>query len=96
MEILDYDGINWQKYKDKKGGSGIINYSAGETLIWVEYRTGQIYLYTDEVTGKDAIYEMKQKATEGVSLGTFINQSSFRKKYAAAYELKKGRYIKIK
>jgi hypothetical protein len=96
MESLDYDKINWQKYKDKKGDSGIINYSAGEVLMWIEYKTKQIYLYTDDVTGNDAILEMKQKAAEGIGLGTYINKSSFRKKYAAAYELKNGQYVKIK
>lgn len=70
-----------EQYKNLAGNSGVVAYENGSDFIRVQFGDGGIYLYTYESAGARAIERMKQLATQGRGLNTFIN-TSVRKAYA--------------
>ena len=61
--------------------SGVVAYAIHDTYIDVEMRSGSVYRYSEAVTGKDSVKEMKRLALAGKGLATYIS------KYArGAYE----------
>ena len=68
-------------YSNIDGDSGVKSYEYGEEYIRVEFSTGAIYLYTNEITGTKNIQMMKKLADSGEGLNAFIN-TTVRKSYA--------------
>ena len=62
------------RYKDLSGGSGVVSYKTGPDHIAVEFKSGDMYLYTYKKPGKVAVEEMKKLAASGRGLSTFISQ----------------------
>lgn len=60
-------------YKNQNGGSGILAYNIGPDFIQVQFRTGRIYLYTYASAGSGNVERMKQLASQGSGLNSFIN-----------------------
>ena len=63
-----------QPYKDPRGNSGVTAYESGLDYIDVQFRDGARYRYTYQVPGAEHVKAMKQLASEGQKLATYINQ----------------------
>ena len=62
-----------ERYKNLSGGSGIVAYESGTDFIRVQFSSGSVYLYTYESAGSESIEEMKELASKGEGLNSFIN-----------------------
>jgi len=94
-EILDYKKISWTLYNARKK-AGVVKFSYGDGFIWIEFNDGRIYLYTEKVSGIDAINRMKQLAEQGEKLSTFINQNDkVRDNYVTRYAWRDGAFRKF-
>ena len=71
-----------QRYKDPHGTSGVTAYQAGPDYIDGQFRNGPRYRYTYQIPGIQHVEAMKQLASEGQKLATYINQH-VREHYAA-------------
>ena len=63
-----------QRYNDPRGNSAVTAYEAGPNYIDVQFRDGPCYRYTYQVPGAQHVEAMKQLASEGQKLATYINQ----------------------
>ena len=63
-----------EPYKNLSGDSGVEAYELGTDFIRVQFRSGGLYLYTYETAGKENVETMKEHATAGRGLATFISQ----------------------
>lgn len=57
-------------------------YEIGEDYIKVKFRSGGVYLYNYSAPGRDNVERMKELATAGKGLSTFISRY-VREDYAA-------------
>ena len=64
-----------EPYANKSGKSGIAAYENGADYILVKFISGETYRYTYRSAGKRAIEAMKQFASAGKGLSTFISQT---------------------
>ena len=71
-----------KKYGDPCGNSGVYAYEIGPDSITVQFKSGDLYLYDHEITGRSAVERMKRLAVTGTGLATYISQT-VRKNYAA-------------
>ncbi|UEG52566.1 hypothetical protein LLH06_16545 [Mucilaginibacter daejeonensis] len=62
------------RYRDLSGNSGVVAYRIGTDHIAVEFRSGDMYLYTYHKPGKVAVEDMKRLAEAGRGLSTYISQ----------------------
>ena len=69
-------------YQNRGGASGIAAYGTGPDSITVRFKDGHVYHYDNAVTGADNIVTMKQLATSGQGLNSFIN-TKVKSKYAS-------------
>lgn len=60
-----------QSYENKD--SGISRYEIEQGSIRIEFKTGEVYLYTEASAGPKAILRMHQLACAGEGLNTYIN-----------------------
>ncbi len=72
-----------QKYKNKKGNSGVVAYQMGTDFIKVKFKDGNIYKYTFSSAGNENISKMKELAMIGEGLSTYISTT-----VKDAYEIK--------
>jgi hypothetical protein len=70
-----------ERYRNLGGDSGIVAYESGPDFIRVQFSDGAIYLYTYASAGAQNIEYMKQLASSGQGLNSFINRA-VRKAYA--------------
>lgn len=68
-------------YKNLSTNSGVTAYEIRNDSIVVEFKSGDKYLYTYHVPGKDAVEAMKVLATKGIGLSTYISKA-IRGRYA--------------
>ena len=62
-------------YKSKSGkNSGVTGYQAGKDYIIVQFKSGEVYKYTNASAGIEMIEKMKKLAAANVGLSTFISQ----------------------
>ena len=69
------------QYKNLSAESGILAYESGDDFIRIQFQDKEVYLYTNESSGKEHIDQMKILAEKGRGLNTYINQH-VRKNYA--------------
>lgn len=74
-----------ERYKNLGGDSGVAFYEIGHESITVQFSTGAIYLYNYRSAGQNHIEKMKELATTGHGLNSYI------KKYANRSYAKKIR-----
>jgi len=68
-------------YKNLSGNSGISHYQTGTDFIRVKFKGNHtVYTYSNLVTGKRYVDEMKRRAEKGIGLGTYISQNEQVKK----------------
>lgn len=70
-----------EPYRNVGGDSGVVAYESGPDFMRVQFSDGSIYLYTYASTGHQNIEQMKQVASNGQGLNSFIN-TTVRKAYA--------------
>ena len=70
-----------QSYRNLGGDSGVSGYETSEDSITVRFSDGSVYLYTYHSAGMSNIEYMKQLASAGQGLNSFINRH-VRKRYA--------------
>ena len=63
-----------EKYATRTGDSGITAFETGADYIIVQFIGGDKYRYTYRSAGKRHIEKMKQLATDGKGLSTYISQ----------------------
>jgi hypothetical protein len=80
MESNEHFMISWTSYGN--GNSGIKRYSMGDDFIWLDFGSTDVYLFNYEVTGKDAVEQMKMFAMVGMKLTSFLNVSGVKNRYA--------------
>lgn len=64
-----------ERYGNLSGGSGIVAYESGPDFIRVQFSSGSVYLYTYESAGPENIELMKELASKGEGLNSFINMA---------------------
>lgn len=62
-------------YKNLSTDSGVTAFEIGDDNIIVEFKSGDKYLYSYAVPGKDAVEAMKVLATKGIGLSTYISKA---------------------
>ena len=62
-----------ERYGNLGGNSGVVAYENGPDFIRVQFSTGSIYLYTYASAGAQNIEQMKELASGGEGLNSFIN-----------------------
>ncbi len=70
-----------ERYKNLSGGSGVVAYESGPDFIRAQFASGSVYLYTYESAGSENIELMKELASKGEELNSFIN-TTVRSNYA--------------
>ena len=66
-----------QPYKSKSGkNSGVARYQAGKDFIIVQFKSGEVYKYTNASAGIEVIEKMKKLAAANNGLSTFISQKN--------------------
>ena len=73
------------RYKNLEGHSGVVAYEEAPGAIAVRFVNGDSYVYTDAVTGRGTVEQMKALARRGRGLSTFIAQF-VRERYADKVE----------
>jgi len=70
------------KYLNRSGNSGVYAYETESDQILVQFTDGSVYLYNYSVPGIDEVEHMKQLATSGLGLNSYIGRN-IRKRYAS-------------
>ena len=70
-----------EHYGNLSGGSGVVAYESGPDFIRVQFSSGSVYLYTYESATPENIEIMKELASKGEGLNSFIN-TTVRSNYA--------------
>lgn len=65
---------NMITYKNLSGNSGIKAYEIGDDSITVQFNSGDTYVYSYTVPGRDAVEAMKILAVKGIGLSTYISK----------------------
>lgn len=73
--------VSWTDYSNG-AGSGVKRYALGEDFIWLDFGSSDVYLFTHEVTGEQAVEQMKIFARVGMKLTSFLNISGVKNRYA--------------
>ncbi|KAF3461436.1 hypothetical protein ACI2S5_22455 [Ralstonia nicotianae] len=68
-----------EPYKNLSGKSGIAYYKIGDDHIWVQFFNGKYrnYRYSNASAGADNIAQMKQLASDGQGLNSFIVKNPY-------------------
>jgi len=59
-----------KRYLNLQGDSGVVAFEMGRDYIKILFRGGEVYLYTNAITGWKHVAEMKKLAVEGRGLST--------------------------
>jgi hypothetical protein len=63
-----------KQYGKRDSESGVVAYEIGLDSITIEFKSGNVYLYSYASTGKATVETMKQLATKGSGLSTYISK----------------------
>ncbi|TRW25165.1 hypothetical protein FMM05_07615 [Flavobacterium zepuense] len=63
-----------KRYKNLEGHSGVTGYEITPDAIAVQFNNNAVYRYTYASAGKRVIEKMKQLATAGKGLSTYISR----------------------
>ena len=69
------------KYKNLGGKSVIASYIIRKDAVTIRFTDHSVYIYNNQVTGRENVGKMKELAVAGKGLGTFVN-ASVKDKYA--------------
>lgn len=80
MESNEHFIVSWTAYGN--GKSGIKRYALGDEFIWVDFGGSNVYLFDYNITGQEAVEQMKLFARAGMKLTSFLNVSGVKNRYA--------------
>ncbi len=63
-----------ERYRNLGGTSGVVAFEIAQDSITIQFKNGWFYLYTDQSTGTANITKMRQLATNGQGLNSFISR----------------------
>ena len=63
-----------KRYRNLDGHSGVTAYECGDGFIRIRFVNGDVYEYTDEVTGRAHVAHMRQLAHAGLGLATYVSR----------------------
>ncbi|MEO6798972.1 MAG: hypothetical protein ABI178_03445 [Rhodanobacter sp.] len=63
-----------KRYRNLDGHSGVTAYECGEDCIRIRFVNGDVYEYTNEVTGREHVANMQQLAHGGLGLSTYVTR----------------------
>ena len=64
-----------EKYMNLNGNSGVESYEIGRHSITIEFKDGNVYLYTFRSAGRVNVEKMQELARAGRGLNTFVSQN---------------------
>lgn len=73
-----------ERYKNLGGDSGVASFEIGADRIAVRFKDGKTYVYTYAKTGPANVDHMKNLASAGKGLNSFIN-TSVKYRYESKY-----------
>ena len=63
------------KYKNLGGKSVITSYIIRKDAVTIRFTDHSVYIYNNQVTGRENVNKMKELAVAGKGLGTFVTGS---------------------
>lgn len=63
-----------KRYRNLDGNSGVAAYECGDGFIRIRFVNGETYEYTDEVTGRAHVANMRKLAQAGLGLATYVSR----------------------
>lgn len=63
-----------KRYRNLDGHSGVTAYAIGARSIRIRFVNGDVYEYTDEVTGREDVQNMQLLARAGKGLATYVSR----------------------
>ncbi|HEY9138680.1 MAG TPA: hypothetical protein VIM67_10435 [Terriglobus sp.] len=64
----------FQPYRKVRGASGVVAYAVVDDAMHVQFRNGDVYVYTPAATGRLHLKVMRQLARAGAGLSTYISR----------------------
>lgn len=64
----------FQSYRKVRGASGVVAYAVVDDAMHIQFRNGDVYVYTPAATGRLHLKVMKQLARAGAGLSTYISR----------------------
>ena len=64
----------FQPYRKVRGASGVVAYAFVDDAMHIQFRTGDVYVYTPANTGRLHLKVMKQLARAGAGLSTYVSR----------------------
>ena len=68
------NNINMQNYTNSIRGSNVIGYEIGDNFIIAQFKDYKTYKYSYQRAGSPYVEQMKQLASQGHGLNSFINK----------------------
>ena len=63
-----------KRYRNLDGNSGVAAYEIGDGFIRIRFVNGDVYEYTDEVTGAEHSANMRKLAHAGLGLASYVSR----------------------
>jgi hypothetical protein len=64
----------FQPYRTVRGASGVVAYAVVDDAMHIQFRNGEVYVYTPAATGRLHLKVMKQLARAGAGLSTYVSR----------------------
>ena len=75
----------FQPYRSGRGSSGVVAYALADDSMHIQFRSGDVYVYTPTATGRLHMKVMKQLARANAGLSTYISRQ-VRERYSLRYK----------
>lgn len=75
----------FQPYRSGRGSSGVVAYAFADDSMHIQFRSGDVYVYTPAATGRLHMKVMKQLARANAGLSTYISRQ-VRERYTLRYK----------
>src|SRR5689334_18273680 len=75
----------FQPYRSGRGSSGVVAYALADDSMHIQFRSGDVYVYTPAATGRLHLKVMKQLARANAGLSTYISRQ-VRERYSLRYK----------
>lgn len=75
----------FQPYRSGRGASGVVAYAIADEGMHIQFRNGDVHVYTPAATGRLHLKVMKQLARANAGLSTYVNRQ-VRNRYSLRYK----------
>ncbi len=75
----------FQSYRKVRGASGVVAYAFVDDAMHIQFRNGDVYVYTPAATGRLHLKVMRQLARAGAGLSTYISRQ-VKNRYTLKYK----------